>query len=699
MKRKDFRLNFPVKFKKFQRKSYAIFNSLKQVVHIAVLPVACLTFAPTSNVLAQTSEMKSIEHNLQGVDVLGQKPSELTGRVSGVLFVIDRAEIAAAPVQSLQDLLEYVGSVDVRQRGGNGVQADVSIRGGSFDQVLILLNGVNITDPQTGHYSLDVPINLSDISRIEVLQGSGSRVLGATPFSGAINIITGEANKTEANVQVAAGDHGYVSQGASATVVSKSFTTFASASREQSDGYMANTDFDLINAYLQSVYSSEKIGKIQFQFGFQDKAYGANSFYSLAFPDQYEKTKTFFSSLGWDKKINKNNSVSVQSYWREHLDEFELFREGAGFYNRTSDNYYVNGTDTAKYMKGNYAPYNYYHGPNYHQTDVVGAAAKFVHLSTFGKSTVGVDFRDEHIFSNVLGNLMATTRQVPFQPSYAVFTDQKNRALASVFADQAVYFDKFSFAAGADLNHSNDFGTNFSGGADANYSISSQLSLYANVNQAFRLPTFTDLYYQSPIQVANPDLKPERSTVFESGLKYQNEGLRINSDVYYRIGKNVIDWVKMPDSTKWVSRNYTDVRALGADFSADYFFKNSFFKKIQVAYSFLHLNKDAGVYESMYALDYLKNKVNVGINHRVYKNISLNWNLMYQDRAGSYTDAMNNTVGYKPFFLADCRLEWSKNKVAIFADVNNIFDKQYADYGGLIQPGRWVRTGIRVKID
>ena len=127
-----------------------------------------------------------------------------------ILTVIEKTEIDQSAVRSIDDLLDYVAGIDVRQRGVNGVQADVSIHGGSFDQILVLLNGVNITDPQTGHYNLDIPLDISDVSRIEILQGSAARILGPNAFSGAINIITGENNKNKLSVRNGAGSFGYL---------------------------------------------------------------------------------------------------------------------------------------------------------------------------------------------------------------------------------------------------------------------------------------------------------------------------------------------------------------------------------------------------------------------------------------------------------------------------------------------------------
>jgi iron complex outermembrane receptor protein len=271
--------------------------------------------------------------------------------------------------------------------------------------------------------------------------------------------------------------------------------------------------------------------------------------------------------------------------------------------------------------------------------------------------------------------------------------------LLNAFADQCFYLNKFVLSGGLALNYSNDYGTNFSGGLDLDYQILPSLTSYASLNHAYRLPTFTDLYYSSATHISNPELKPEKATVLEAGLKYADYRLKANADVYYRMANDVIDWVKNPDSIKWESRNYTEINALGADFSLQYQFHSTILRQIKVSYSYLQQDKNSDAYDSKYALDYLKHKAMFGICHNLYKKLSMNWNVVFQDRNGSYTDfATNQKVAYKPFWLTDVRIQWETNKVLIFADVNNLFDITYEDFGGLPQAGRWIKTGIRVSI-
>ena len=217
-----------------------------------------------------------------------------------VITTIEKIEIEKAAVRSIDDLLDFVAGIDVRQRGTNEVQADLSIRGESLDLVLVLLNKVNITDPQTGHYNLDIPVDISDVSRVEILHGSAARVLGPNAFSGSINIITNENHTGKITTQISAGSFGYLSQHVSGNYASEKFRVLGSASYKKSDGYITNTDFGIANAYIQSGLRTSNSGNFDLQLAWQQKSFGANSFYSTTYPNQFEHTKTMFSALSWD---------------------------------------------------------------------------------------------------------------------------------------------------------------------------------------------------------------------------------------------------------------------------------------------------------------------------------------------------------------------------------------------------------------
>lgn len=631
--------------------------------------ILMLSFFSTS-VPAQV-KTDSIALSLSEIEVSAAS-HKLYSQMGRVVAVIDRKEIDRLAVHSIDQLLEYVAGIDIRQRGTNGTQADISIRGGSFDQVLVLLNGVNITDPQTGHFNLDIPINWSDISKVEILEGSSARVLGPSAFSGAINIVTHPFGEKSLQAELSSGSFHYFDQSATANTKIGNALILASVSHKSSNGYRENTDFDQRNVFVQSVFKTLLSGKLDIQAAAQWKDFGANGFYSLAFPNQYESSKIFMAALNWS--LTKDHfTINSQAYWREHHDRFELFRDMTG------------------------AP-NWYTGHNYHLTDVTGAKASIQYSENFGKSTAGIEVRNEHIFSNVLGNPMFKTIPVPFENGQ-FFSREADRLLETAFFDQVINLDKWYFSAGIAASNSSSFGLYSYGGIDAGYALNENIRFVANENSAVRLPTFTDLYYKSATQLANPNLKPEHAQTFEIGLKMAFPAWKLNADIFKRFGQQVIDWVKEPDSTKWQSKNLTSVNAIGTDFAFEYRFKKSIINKISANYAFLNLDKTAQGFDSKYALDYLKHKITITLEHKIAAHLSAAWSGIYAVREGQYADfTTNQPVSYQPYFLFNGRIKWEQNQMEIFVDLNNLFNEKYADFGGLIQPGTEFNITLRVKI-
>jgi len=630
--------------------------------------ILCSIFLFVYSSVRSQEKADSIAISLSELQVNANR-NKLYSEMGRVLTVVDKADIARMAVQSIDQLLDYVAGLDIRQRGTNGTQADISVRGGSFDQVLVLLNGVNVTDPQTGHFNLDIPLNLSDVSRVEILEGSSARVLGPNAFSGAINIVTENNEKHGLNAELDGGSFNYFAQSVSGSLGTERFHTFASISHKSSSGYAANTGFDLSSALIQSTFNTKNTGKFDLQLATQLKDFGASGFYSLSFPNQHENSKTFLAALNWSLKKG-DFEYSAQGYWREHHDRFELdFNKPAGW--------------------------------NYHLTDVTGGKVSVAYLSKFGKTTLGIDLRNEHIFSNVLGTPIDSMR-APLETK-GFFTHAANRLLSTGYIDQTLNLNRWYFSLGAASAYTASYGLNTFGGIDIAYALTEKVRIFADANSAVRLPTFTDLYYIGPQHTANPDLKPEHSQTFEAGTKIIDTNWKLDVVGYYRLGQNVIDWIKPSATAGWISENLTDINALGADISFDYYFHHSFVHKLGLNYSYLQLDKSAGDFISKYALDYLKHKVVLTLDHSIWNKFSASWNVSYLDRSGTY-DA-NSVYGapsviknFTPYFLLNGRLLWSQKKVDVFADVNNLLNTTYADYGGLTQPCINATIGIRLKL-
>ena len=185
-----------LKFTHFTNKGYALFSCLGREVVIGTLSVATLSHATAEGVsthdelIAADSLRTNREVMLEGVSVMGTRAPLTQSQQARMVTVLTQDDIQAASVQSVNDLLKLAAGVDVRQRGPIGAQTDVSVRGNNSEQIIVLLNGINICDPQTGHNSFDFPVDISDIERIEVLEGPAARVYGTSSLVGAVNVVT-----------------------------------------------------------------------------------------------------------------------------------------------------------------------------------------------------------------------------------------------------------------------------------------------------------------------------------------------------------------------------------------------------------------------------------------------------------------------------------------------------------------------------
>lgn len=666
-------------FKKWSGDKWAVFNTLHREIKIGILAAVYFTTLGYHQTLANTeSDSISSKITLNEIQVSGKRAPGIYQETGRQIAVISREQIEKLPAQSIQGLLRTALGVDIRERGPLGMQADISMRGGSFDQVMILLNGINVTDPQTGHYGLNLPVDLASVERIEILRGPAARVHGPNAFDGAINFVTKSGSENKVSAQLTAGDHGLYNLHAGLSHRKGAFGNYFSAQKGASDGYIDNTDFDILNLYYRGQVTREQ-SKFSLQLGYNDKSYGANSFYSASYPNQFDANRTLFAAAS----MESSGLIRIRSdvYWRRHHDRFELFRN------------YIGAA-------------SWYTGHNYHLSETAGASLNATTSWSLGTTSLGAELRSESIWSNVLGLPMDKPLDVPGE-NEGQFTRSFNRTNFSVFAEHNIYFGRFDLSGGVLINrHSNSgYGVDWYPGIDLSYRLTTLLKWTASYNRSLRMPTFTDLFYSGPTNVGNPNLKPERAETYETAFRLRNETYSASVGGFYRIGRDLIDWGRIPGETVYTTSNINRVEALGTEAAADLLLSElipgqTLLRSLSVNYSYVWQDKvsDEG-YESYYVLDHLRQKLNISLIHGLgLPNVEVNWNMQYRDRAGYYTKSDGTRVDHTPFWLTDLRVSWNKGNYGLYAEASNLFDATYSDLSELRQPGLWLKLGARIEL-
>ena len=643
-----------------------------------------LRFFVLTALLALFCRPVSAQEVLDTVQVTGVRIPISLMQSARMVTVLDSVAIASIPATSVNDLLKHAVGVDVRQRGAEGMQTDISMRGGTCDQIAVLLNGVSISDPQTGHNAADFPVELSEIERIEILEGPAARTYGTTSLLGAINIVTRKHATTGASARLEAGSHGLFSVGATGNHTQGSLRNQLSASYIRSDGYTQsragtpNTDFSGTKLFYQGSYERPDYA-LRWHSGLTVKDFGSNTFYSARFDDQFEHTLKSYTAIQAETFGRVHLKPSL--YWNHGNDRFELFRGKPESY-----------------------PYNY------HRTNVLGANLGGWFESSWGKTAFGAEVRNEDIISTNLGEPL--DQPVPVSGTDVNYTVGLNRTDISIYLEHNVILPGFTFSAGvtAARNTGNSEGFKLYPGADASFRISDSWKLYASYNSSLRMPTFTDLYYSVGGHQADKNLKAEKMQAVEGGVKYLRPGIRAIATVYYHHGTDLIDWIKdlsVPDAP-WTSVNHAEVNALGEELTLRLDFplllaREQFFLR-DLNFCYAHISQDKAAipgYESYYALEYLRNKFVAQANVSVWKCLNINVSYRLNDRVGSYRrydDGVDTgeSVTYSPYSLVDAKISWDAPRYRIWLSADNLLNTAYIDHGNVPQPGLWLRLGVAV---
>ena len=686
-KYRDFNKREALKFTQFSNKGYALFSCLGKVVLVGVLSVPTLTYAKADGVSTDTDKVDSTtwktnrEVVLDGVEVTGSRAPLTLGQAARMVVVLDRDQIAQAPVQSVNDLLKYAVGVDVRQRAPLGAQTDISIRGGTSEQITILLNGINICDPQTGHNAFDLPVDISDIERIEVLEGPAGRVFGTSSLLGAINVVTKMPKQTSADVHTEGGSFGYLSSGARGNWLYGKWNNQMSGSYARSDGYSRSKDgglnagFEGSKLFYQGQYEDDAL-RVSWHAGVRTKGWGSSTSYATPkwkADNQFEHTDKIYTAIQAETKQGTFH-FHPSIYWNQSRDRYE------GYHGQP---------DLMKY--------------NYNRSNVCGVNLNSYFDWVGGRTAFGAEFRNEDLVSGNLGEPLHTP--VHIHGTDRDYTLGLNRTNMSFHLEHNILLRQFTLSAGfiAVKNTWNEMPFKVYPGIDMSYRLGNHWKVYASYNSSLRMPSFTELYYSVGGHKADKYLKPEELHAVEGGVKYLSRVVTASASVFHHHSRNMIDWIldTSVSDPVWESVNHTKVNTMGVETACDIHFhelwpSQQFLQSFHIAYTYLNEDKKAGEHiQSQYSLEYLRHKLTASLQLHLISYLDMGINYRFQDRVGSYTNLEGETKSYAPYGITDVRLSWNHPRYNLYVEGNNLFDKTYVDYGLVPQPGLWINSGIK----
>lgn len=621
----------------------AIYTKMKNKFVLNALVLLGLS----SNVNAQESKKDtvnmgavSVQENRLKVDVYAPSYS-----------VIKFEKETLLPNKSVADVLALESGLDIRQRGPVGVQADVSIRGGSFDQTLLLWNGLKMSDPQTGHHLMNLPFPAFAIDQIVVSKNPAAKQYGLNAYSGYINIITKVPETNTLYFGTRQGDFGlqqYQLGGAINQELGKiQWGQHLSTQFSKSNGYTQNTDFETKELFYQSDFKTSK-AKLSVLGAYSERAFGARGFY-VANSTEFETVKTGFLGLIHQLKTGNWNFKS-QAYWRNNDDRYIYLRAKPEVYT------------------------------NQHYTNTSGVEFHSVNKNRLGETGIGLDYRMESIRSYNISSAGTKPQLGNHKRNiFGAFIDHKythldNRVIVLPGAYVNVVNNQVNFFPGLELK--------------VLPTQNRRLMVFCSSNDAMRLPTYTDFYYVSPNNIGNPDLKPEKVSSLEIGSQYVLKNHTFAAAYFNRNSENTIDWSRPSDTVKWQPLNLTRLKTNGFEFNYKYS-SNGLLQLLSVDYTYLNMNVlQTENWISRYSLSNLKHQLVCKMSLQLPKQFVFTTTLRHLQRV--------QLVDYQ---LLDLRLNWVNKKVAAFVDVSNVLDTNYLEVGFVQMPGRWASAGITIKLE
>jgi vitamin B12 transporter len=535
---------------------------------------------------------------------------------SRTVTVISAQDIEQSGSATLVDVLRQVAGIDIRSRGTQDVQSDIYVRGGGFDQTLLLIDGIKVDDPQTGHHTLNAIIPLDMIERVEILKGAAGRVYGQNAFTGAINIVTKKSTKEGMKAVISGGSYDYQKAALLVSDVRDSSNHTLYLESISSDGYRYNTDYYIQN-YLWKSNWETSAHPIELIASFNNRHFGANGFYAKPEnTDQYEVTQSSLLGISTSFQPNSNLLIQPKVYWKRGQDEYIFIRNNPSIYR------------------------------NLHITNKLGAEVNGTWEHKMGTTGVGFELASVSIQSNNLG--------------------EHARTLVHGYLEHRFASNRWDITPGFSVSHYSDQDTFFYPGIDVGFQITGNSRLYFNSGYTYRIPTYTDLYYSDSSTLGNEFLRPEKALSTELGFRLRQNNWKLSLALFQRDAKNYIDYVKSAGDERWQATNIDQILSHGGELDV---VVNINRHKFAMGYAYLKddVERISSVL-SRYAINSRK--------HHVSSRWTLRWNSFITSSV-SYRYAEQDS-GYN-YNVVDANMSYAKGRVKLSLSAHNILNAAYTE--------------------
>jgi len=549
-------------------------------------------------------------------------------------YSLDYQRLNGLPFDSLVESLG-LSPVDLQSRSlQGGIQSDFSMRGSTFQEVLVLVNSQRLNDPQTGHHNSDLPFTSEDIENINIDPGVNSAILGPDAIGGAISFKIKKPEKKGGVLEFRFGNHQTKSGLFSLSDKINKLGVRFSFQDQESAGFHEDTDYKNITSGFSASLEVPD-GSLNTYFGYQDKKFGAYDFYTpnRGYPSK-EWTRTYLLSNVLD--FDRDGLIIKPGFlWRRHYDKFMLDKTQVS--------------------------------SNHHRTDMFTPNIYLQNqFDLMGRVGFGLEYGQEKITSTSLG--------------------KHSRNHESIFFDQNKEFtSRISLDLSGRYDHYDSFDKSYTGTVGIKYKTFQSGTLRFDISRSMRLPSFTELYYDDPTTLGDADLAPEKAINYQLGLDYQKKELFLGGLVFLRQEKNLIDWVKTsPSQAKWQAENILGSDVLGFEGSIDYTLND--YLKVSANYTYVNkrTNEDSYIYK--YGQNYCRHLANAEMEFRLPRGkqvLSFSYKKKPQRRG---------------WFIMDIHLAYNIKKIPeIFFNITNLFNVEYQEIEGIPQPGRYIEGGLRLE--